>query len=398
MTEWNADDERHMRLALQLARRGQGLVEPNPMVGCVLVRSGRIVGRGHHERYGGPHAEVHALRRAGLQARGATAYVTLEPCSHFGKTPPCADALIAAGVAEVVAAMRDPNPLVAGRGLRKLRAAGVRTRVGLLRDEAARLNAPFIRYIVDQRPYVILKWAQSIDGKIATRTGDSRWISGVDSRRLAHALRARVDGIVVGVGTVVADDPILTAREVPPRRIAARIVLDPRLRIPPNCRLVRTAAKVPTLIAAGPVAFASRRRKRLERAGCTVLAVRTRGRPAAAVPHRSPRPNRTRVAAAEAFDLRDLLSQLRSRNMTNIMVEGGGRTLGAFLDQGLADELMVFVAPKIIGGQDAPGPLMGTGPGRLHERVEILECGAQPVGGDLCYSIRLGRRQAPPGC
>ncbi len=397
MSEWNADDERHMRLALELARRGQGRVEPNPMVGCVLVRGGRVVGWGHHRRYGGPHAEVHALRRAGRRARGAVAYVTLEPCSHFGKTPPCADALIAAGVAEVVAAMRDPNPLVAGRGLRRLRAAGLRTRVGLLRDEAVRLNAPFLRYIVDRRPYVILKWAQSIDGKIATRAGDSRWISGVDSRRLAHALRARVDAVAVGVGTVVADDPALTARAVPPLRPAARLVLDPDLRLPPNCRLVRTAGNPPTLIAAGPAAFASRRRRRLERAGCTVLAVPLLVPPPPPTVLRRRPPVPTRTAAARVFDLRNLLGQLRDRGMTNLLVEGGGRTLGTFLDQDLADELMVFVAPMMIGGQDAPGPLDGVGPARLRERTKILDCTVQPVGEDLCYSIRLGRRTAPAG-
>ncbi len=397
MANWDHDDERYMRLALELARRGQGLVEPNPMVGCVLVREGRIVGRGHHQRFGGPHAEVHALRRAGRQARGATAYVSLEPCSHYGKTPPCADALIEAGVAEVVAAMRDPNPLVAGRGLRQLRAAGIRTRLGLLEGEAARLNAPFIMYVVDRRPYVILKWAQSIDGKIATRAGDSQWISCDESRGLAHALRARVDGIVVGVGTVITDDPALTARLAAPRRVAARIVLDPNLRIPPSCQLVRTAAETPTLIVTSPAAGSSPKRRRLERAGCELLTVAVEGgkprRPRATVRSRASKP----TARPRSLALAELLSQLHARGMTNVMVEGGGKTLGLFLDQGLADELTVFVSPRIIGGQDAPGPLNGLGPARLADQAAIQECVVEPIGADLCYSIRLGRRGTRAG-
>lgn len=397
MADWNPDDERHMRLALELARPGQGLVEPNPMVGCVLVRRGRIVGRGGHQRYGGPHAEVHALRQAGRLARGATAYVSLEPCSHYGKTPPCADALIDAGVAEVVAAMRDPNPLVAGRGLRKLRVAGIRTRVGLLQDEAVRLNAPFITYIVDRRPYVILKWAQSIDGKIATRAGDSQWISCDESRRLAHALRARVDGIVVGVGTVITDDPALTARLAKPRRVATRIVLDPNLRIPPSCQLVRTAAATPTLIVTDHAASSSPKRRRLEQAGCELLEVAVEG----GKPSQQRAKVRSRVSKPtdrpRRLVLTDLLAQLHARGMTNLMVEGGGRTLGLFLDHGLADELTVFVAPRIIGGLHAPGPLNGLGPARLADQAAIRECMVEPIGADLCYSIRLGRRGTRAG-
>ena len=202
---------------MALAVRGQGAVEPNPMVGCVLVRGGRVVGEGWHKRFGGPHAEVEALRAAGRAARGATAYVSLEPCCHFGKTPPCTDALIAAGVSRVVAAMRDPFPKVRGRGRRLLEAAGIKVGMGLCEAEAMRLNAPYLKRQRTGRPWVILKWAQSVDGRIATRTGDSKWISSEDSRAQAHDLRGRVDAVIVGVGTVRADDPLLTCRHGRPR-------------------------------------------------------------------------------------------------------------------------------------------------------------------------------------
>ncbi len=362
-----------MQRALALAVRGEGFVEPNPMVGCVIARGRRLVGRGWHRRYGGPHAEVNALRRAGSVAKGATAYVTLEPCSHFGKTPPCADALIRAGVARVVVAMADPNALVAGRGLRRLRNAGVKVEVGLLREEAQRLAAPFVTYHRARRPYVILKWAQSIDGKIATRTGQSKWISSRESLAAAHALRARVDAILVGIGTVLADDPLLTARLVAPRRRAMRIVLDSDLRTPPDAKVVRTARRTPTMIvcADGRSAASARRRgRRLERSGCEIVTV-----------------PRTR----EGLDLRRLLNALRRREVTNVLVEGGGAVLGAFMDAGLADEARIFVAPRLIGGRAAPGPLGGRGPARLADLIGGRLASVCPCGSDVCYTMEFRR-------
>jgi len=364
-----------MSLALDLARRGQGLVEPNPMVGCVIVKNGGIVGRGCHRKYGGLHAEPNALRDAGDLAKGATVYVTLEPCNHTGKTPPCTEALIRAGVKRVVAAMKDPNPIVAGKGFRRLRAAGIQVQVGLLHDAATVLNAPFIKYFVERRPYVILKWAQSIDGKIATRTGDSKWITSPESRKAAHALRARVDGIIVGIGTVLADDPDLTARLVRPKRIAARIVLDPDMRIPLNSKLVRTAKAVPTIIAAArpgrsrASGTANRKRRRLELAGCDVL---------------------TLPRATSGIGLPALMTALRERQMTNLLVEGGGLVLGSFLQQGLADEARVFVAPRLIGGEEAPGPLRNLGPALMAGLPAIAGCEVTHHGPDICYNIRLG--------
>jgi len=354
--------------ALALARRGEGLVEPNPMVGCVLVRRGQVVGQGWHRVYGGPHAEVDALRKAGSAARGATAFVTLEPCCHFGKTPPCTEALIAAGVRRVIAGAVDPNPSVAGKGLRRLRAAGIETKVGLMRPEADRLIAPFRRVHSDRRPYFILKWAQSIDGRIATRCGDSRWISSTASRREAHALRARMDAIVVGVGTVIADDPELTARLVKPRRIALRVVLDARLSTPVKCKLVQTAHAIPTLIVTTKAAAATVRARKLASLGCTVMAI----------PHGS-----------MGFDLRALARKLCEGGMTNVLIEGGGRTLGAFLDSGLADEARIFVAPRLIGGRDAPAALNGLGPVNMSVLPNADVTEVTSIGPDLCYHVRL---------
>lgn len=357
-----------MQRALALAARGRGSVEPNPMVGCVLVRGGRVVGEGYHRRYGGPHAEVNALKAAERLARGATAYVTLEPCCHYGKTPPCTDALIAAGVKRVVLAMRDELPPVSGRGVAILRQSGIRVSVGLCDDQARHLNAPYLKLKGTGRPWVILKWAQSIDGKIATRTGDSKWISGEQSRRYAHKIRGRVDAIVVGVATVVADDPALTCRHDKPRRIASRVVLDPRLRTPPDARLVRTARKVPTIIVTDRRQTGSAKARRLARLGVEILGVRS---------------------SRSGLDLDGLLQVLGRRQMTNIMVEGGGRTLGTFLDAGLADEAVIFVSRRLIGGRQAPSALAGQGPARIADSprptwTEVTRCGDDDV-----YHLRL---------
>ncbi len=342
-------DERFLRRALALARRGLGAVEPNPLVGCVLVRGGRIIGEGWHRRFGGPHAEVDALRRATAPPRGATAYVTLEPCCHHGKTPPCTDALLAAGIARVVAPLRDPNPAVAGRGFAQLRRAGVRVDVGLLADEAAALNAAFFKRMRTGRPWVVLKWAQSLDGRIATRTGDAQWISNEACRAHAHRVRARLDALLVGVNTVIVDDPLLTARVKRLRRVATRIVLDTRLRTPLRARLVRTARVVPTWIFCAPDAPAARAR-RLSRAGCQVHSV---------------------CADAAGLHLPSVLDALGAAGMANVLVEGGGRLLGSFLDARLADEVQIYIAPLLIGGHGAPAALDARGPARLADALRL---------------------------
>lgn len=371
MNKWSHEDERFMRRALAIARRAEGRVEPNPMVGCVLVKRGRIVGEGYHRFFGGPHAEVNAIASAGSAAKGATAYVTLEPCCHHGKTPPCTEALIRSGVGSVIAAMKDPNPLVAGKGLRRLRAAGFTTRVGLLEREAELLAAPFVTRQTEKRPYIILKWAQSLDGKIATRTGDSKWITSLASRRESHRLRARVDAIVLGVQTVIADDPDLTARHASPRRIATRVILDSRLRTPLTARLVLTASVTSTLIVTSPAGI--RRKSRaaaLKAAGCEVIAIK---------------------ATQSGISLPALARELHRRTMTNVMVEGGGRTLGSFFDSGLGDEAMIFVAPLLIGGAEAPGPLSGLGPKNMTDLAALEVVSVRRLGVDLCYNVRFRR-------
>lgn len=346
-------DARMMRRALRLAARGQGAVEPNPMVGCVLVRSGRVVGEGWHKRFGGPHAEVFALRSAGAGARGATAYVTLEPCCYHGKTPACTDALIQAGVSRVVAAMTDPNPRVRGRGVRVLRAAGIDVELGLLREEAETLNAPFTKLVRTGRPWVILKWAQSLDGAIATHTGDSKWISDEACRAHAHRTRGRVDAIVVGVNTVLRDDPELTCRVGRPHRVAVRVVLDSKLRTPMRSKLVRTARETPTWIvtaAAGAASAASR----LEKAGCRV--VRVGGR-------------------RDSVDPAALLDLFGESGFANVLVEGGSQVLGAFQSRGLADEVHIYTAPILVPGDHATRPIGGQGVERIRDAtaVRIME-------------------------
>lgn len=362
-----------MRRAIELSLRGEGLVEPNPMVGCVIVRGGKMVGEGWHKKYGGPHAEVHALKQAAAKAKGATAYVTLEPCSHFGKTPPCADALIAAGIKRVVAAVKDPNSLVLGKGFAKLRKAGIRVEVGLLADEASEVLAPFVTCQMQCRPYVILKWAQSIDGKIATRTGDSKWITCEESRSAGHALRARVDAVIVGIGTVLADNPELTARLVKPKRIATRIVLDRFAQTPLKCKLVVGASKSTTMICCGRPAGRNgkaqqKRMAALMKAGCEV---------------------RELPLVNNRIDLVALLHDLRMMGATNVMVEGGGQVLGSFFEKGLADEAHIFVAPKLIGGTTARAPLECMGPREIDDIIGLHLISALPSGADVCYRIRF---------
>ncbi|HOM17717.1 MAG TPA: bifunctional diaminohydroxyphosphoribosylaminopyrimidine deaminase/5-amino-6-(5-phosphoribosylamino)uracil reductase RibD [Thermoguttaceae bacterium] len=359
-------DRRYMERALELARLGQGWVEPNPMVGCVIAHGPEVVGEGWHQRFGGAHAEVEALREAGQRARGATLYVTLEPCCHQGKTPPCTEAILAAGVQRVVAAMKDPFPQVAGQGLRRLAEAGLEVHCGLLEAEARRLNAPYLKLIQTGRPWVIAKWAMTLDGKLATRTGQSRWISGPESRALVHQLRGRVDAVLVGSRTAALDDPLLTARPPGPRT-AVRIVVDGRARLASESQLVRTARQAPVLVAAGPEAAAVDLR-RLESAGCEVFVA----------PGQTPQ---ERLLA--------LLDELGRRRMTNLLVEGGGRLLGALLDLRAIDEVHVFIAPKLFGGLDAPTPLAGLGIDRTEQAVQLDSVQIERVGQDIYVTGRV---------
>jgi diaminohydroxyphosphoribosylaminopyrimidine deaminase/5-amino-6-(5-phosphoribosylamino)uracil reductase len=349
-------DEKWMRRALELAERGRGFVEPNPLVGAVVVRDGVLVGEGWHQRFGGPHAEVYALEAAGEAARGATLYVTLEPCCHHGKTPPCTDAVIRAGVGRVVAAMTDPFPHVAGRGLEWLRAAGIAVDVGVCVDESARLNAPYLTLLTRGRPYVHAKWAMSLDGKIATASGDSKWISGKESRELVHQLRGRVDGILVGAGTVRADDPLLTARPPGPR-VAARIVLSSAGTLPPGCQLLKTVREAPVI-----VATTAGRGGELRAAGCEVLEL---------------------PAVGDRPSVRALFAELGRRRMTNVIVEGGAGVLGSLCNEQLVDEVHVFVAPKLIGGAGALSPIGGTGAPDMRHVWPLAHWTHEAVGADV---------------
>ena len=362
-------DRRFMLRALTLAKRGQGYVEPNPMVGCVLVRGRRIVGEGYHRRFGGPHAEVDALSRARAGARGATAYVTLEPCGHFGKTPPCTRSLIDGGIRRVVAPAEDPGPWVAGRGFRQLRSAGIRVDVGLCQPEAELLNRPYFKMLRTGMPYVITKWAQSLDGKIATRRGDSQWISGDGARRLVHRLRARMDAVIVGIGTVLADDPRLTARDTRVRRVAARLVLDTHLRTPPTASLFTAPFRGPVEI----VTIRSRvqrhalRARRLIAAGADITTVRPAGS----------RPS-----------LPALLRLLGRRGYSNVLVEGGEALTSALLDANLVDEVLAFVSPRLIGGRDAVHAFAGLGSTTLSTAPTWPNVEVRRVGSDWLFRLR----------
>src|SRR5262245_20230168 len=321
-----------MRHALALAEKGRGYVEPNPMVGAVVLDSaGQFAGEGWHQKFGGPHAEVFALAAAGERARGGTLVVTLEPCCHRGKTPPCTDAVLKAGIARVLVAMADPFPKVAGGGLAILRDAGVEVQVGLCEAEAVALNAPYLKVLGTGHPWVHAKWAMTLDGKIATRTGDSKWISGECSRRRVHELRGRMDAILVGRGTVVADDPLLTARPAG-ARVAARVVVSASGELPDECQLKATAKESKVI-----VYTATGRESKLSAwaaAGAEIVGL---------------------PATEAGLSPTDILRDLGRRRFTNIMVEGGADLLGRFTD--VADELHVFIAPKLIGGPATPGPL-----------------------------------------
>ena len=354
-----AEDRSHMSRALELARLGIYSTPPNPAVGCVLVRDGRVVGEGHHRRSGGPHAEVHALEAAGEAARGATAYVNLEPCAHFGRTPPCTQALLAAGVARVVCALRDPNPRVAGGGLEELARAGVAVESGLLASDAAELNRGFLRRMSSGRPWVTLKIGASLDGRTALAGGASRWITGEAARADVQRLRARASAVVTGIGTVLADDPELTVRdpelELLGRR-PLRVVLDSRLRTPVGARVLDESA--PTVVFATPGAPDAR-------------ALLERSARIETLPGRDGR-----------IDLAALLDRLGALECNEILVEAGPALAGAFLEAGLVDEFVLYVAPCVLG--DAARPMFRLPPvERMADRYDFGVHDASRVGDDL---------------
>jgi diaminohydroxyphosphoribosylaminopyrimidine deaminase / 5-amino-6-(5-phosphoribosylamino)uracil reductase len=351
-------DEKWMRRVFELARRGAGFAHPNPLVGAVLLRGGRVVGEGYHKHYGEAHAEANALLRAGGRARGATLYLNLEPCSHWGNTPPCAEALVRAGVREVVAAMRDPNPKVAGRGFRLLKRHGLRVRTGTLEAEAKFLNRAFMTYITRRRPFVTLKAATSLDGKTATHAGESRWITGEPARRAGHAFRAEVDAIAVGAGTVLKDNPHLTSHGN--GRSPLRVIFDSRLRTPPDARILSRDA--PTLLFCGAQA-PTVKRKSLERKGAEVISLRR---------------------SSGGLNVDEALRALPRKGVAHLMIEGGGTLAASFLEARGIDEVLWFIAPKLIGGAEARTALEGSGVSRLSQAARVEDWRVESVGEDLC--------------
>jgi len=364
----SAGDLGAMRAALALARRGLGSVWPNPAVGCVIVKQGRVVGRGWTQPGGRPHGETEALRRAGEAARGAAAYVSLEPCCHWGRTPPCVDALITAGVQRAVVALEDPDPRVAGEGLRRLRAAGVDVEVGLCAEEAAEVNAGFLNRLRLGRPLVTLKFATSLDGRIATASGESQWISGPPARERAHALRASHDAIMVGTGTALADDPQLTCR-LPglDHRSPVRVVIDRHLRIPPAARLVAGAHEVPTWVLTLPSADPDRRTAFLA-SRVTLIDVDQDG--------------------AGQVDLAAALAALGERGITRLLVEGGAGLAAAFFRAGLVDRLVWVHAPLAIGGDGIPA-IAGLDLAALAHAPAFERLSTQTIGDDVLTTLRV---------
>jgi len=360
-------DLAHMRAALALARRGLGQAWPNPAVGCVIVGDGRVVGRGWTQKGGRPHAETEALARAGAAAKGATAYVSLEPCSHHGRTPPCADALVAAGIARVVAAVEDPDPRVSGGGIARLRAAGVAVETGLCADEAAELNAGFFCRVKQGRPLVTLKLATSLDGRIATPSGASRWITGPAARERAHLQRATHDAVLVGTGTALADDPQLTCR-LPglEDRSPLRIVLDRNLRLPATLRLLAEAKEVPSWVVTLPSADPARQTALVDQ-GVKIIAAE---------------PNEV-----AGIDLAALLRRLGDEGLTRLLVEGGGRLAGALLRAGLVDRLVWMRAPLVIGGDGIPA-VAALGLDDLAAAPRLALVSSETAGGDVIDTYR----------
>ncbi len=359
--------EDYMRRALELAARGVGHTNPNPLVGCVVVKDGKIISEGYHEQYGEAHAERNALLRCGEDPVGADLYVTLEPCCHTGKTPPCTDLIIEKGIRRVFVGCTDPNPLVAGKGIAALRAAGIEVETGILEEQCTRLNEVFFHYIRTNRPFVVLKYAMSLDGKIACATGDSKWVTGEEARIQVHELRNRYMGILVGIGTVLADDPLLTCR-IEGGRNPIRILCDSRLRVPTDSQVVRTAREIPTIVACSEEACASdaarEKQEALRRAGVQILS--TRG--------------------GVEVNLPQLMEMLGGQGIDSILLEGGGTIAASALRDGIVNKVYAYLAAKLIGGADAPTPVGGLGAERMDEAVRLRDTEVHAVGGDLCIS------------
>jgi len=331
------NDSKYMKQALELAKKGVGRVNPNPLVGAVIVKNGKIIGEGYHQIYGGLHAEINALASLKESPTNATMYVTLEPCSHYGKTPPCVDAVIKSGVSNVVVASLDPNPLVAGRSIKKMQEVGINVTVGVLKEEGDALNATFFHYITNNTPYVTMKYAMTTDGKIATHTGASRWITGEDARQKVHEDRNRYTGIMVGVGTVIADDPMLDCR-IENGRNPTRIICDTTLRTPLNSRIVASAKTIPTILLTASTNQNSH--QYYINKGCQVFTI---------------------LPKNDKIDLQVAMKTLAKAGIDSILLEGGASLNASALEAGIINKVQTYIAPKLFGGIAAPAPIAGLG-------------------------------------
>lgn len=354
-------DEMYMERALELAAKGRGTTTPNPLVGAVIVKNGRIIGEGYHIRAGEGHAEVNAFKNAVEDVTGATMYVTLEPCSHYGKTPPCADKIVEKKIGRVVVGALDPNPLVAGRGIEKIRNAGIPVITGILAERSIALNEVFMKYIVTKRPFVLLKAAMSLDGKIATADGESQWISCEASREEVHRLRHELTGIMAGIGTVLADNPMLNCR-IPGGKQPVRIIVDSHLSIPETSKLVCSAKEFPLVVATLEKSDAAKK-ERLEAQGLKVIEV-----PADKGGH---------------VDLNILMERLGEMKIDSILLEGGGRLAEGALKAGIVDKVQFYIAPMLIGGESAKTPVEGPGISALSEAWHISDWKAETIGDDI---------------
>ena len=354
-----------MNLALELASQGRGFVEPNPMVGCVVVENDSMVSSGYHRLFGGPHAEVEALTKCDpTRVANSTVYVTLEPCSHFGKTPPCADLLLRLRPMRAVIAMQDPFPAVAGRGIQMLRDNSIQVDVGVMEEQARELNAPYLKLLEFGIPWVIAKWAMTLDGAIASREQDSRWISNEQSRGVVHELRSCMDAIIIGSGTAIADDPLLTTRLASgstPARIAKRVIIDRSCRLSPQSKLVQSIKAGPIIVATSELADEFRVQK-LTNVGCEVLLI-----PKQELPN----------------SLKFVLNELGNRRCTNVLLEGGGSLLGHAFDQDLVDQIHCFIAPKIVGGRSAVRPIAGIGKSLMKEACNLHKMTVECLGDNV---------------
>ena len=357
--------EEYMRRALELARKGEGHTSPNPMVGCVVVKDGRIISEGYHEKYGEFHAERNALTRCTEDTAGADLYVTLEPCCHQGKTPPCTDIIIEKKIARVFVGSMDSNPLVAGKGVQILRDHGIYVETGILDAECRKLNEVFYHYIATKTPFVVMKYAMTLDGKIACATGDSKWVTGEIARTQVHRMRGRYRGIMVGIGTVLADDPMLNCR-VEGGVDPVRIICDSNLHIPTESQIVKTASDIETIVACSQEALESERKqekiRRLKEAGIQIIG----------------------TEGAHGVNLVELMKKLGGQNIDSILLEGGGTLNASALEDGIVNKVYAYIAGKLIGGMDARSPVEGMGIDRMADAITLQNMEIEKLGDDFC--------------